>query len=416
MISSRSSVVLVLVIQLVTRPALAVGIPSDEARPRVGILRVGDGHTDREERAFSLLEKRVQRWMENAPSAQLTIRTLPLSLGTEHLRLESDRARLEVLAKETVAGPGVLRELRELRRNLAAVSRYSPTVQNALIAEARATWAQGDRSRAGLLLKRAALLHPDGLLPDFGDGKRDWDEEAAEPDALEERAKAIASEVKRPCEVRFRGAEDGETIVNGYAFGLRRDFQLPAGGRYHFQIVSAGHEPWETRLTCDRQSRREVNVQFRPSLARTVAPSIELAKITEGQNLSSLFLIQAAAERFRLYLFTPGSRLEEIPLREPLRVAEVLDNPGAGLPVARDTLDGLLQRHRLAQMSLPAMADAPGEISGDFGGSEPQWYNDWRVWAVAGGIVTGVIVGYLATRGPEVRTNGGPSGIRIQLD
>ena len=111
--------------------------------------------------------------------------------------------------------------------------------------------------------------------------------------------------------------------------------------------------------------------------------------------------------RFQFFLYTPGVAIDEIPLENSVRVAEVLENPAeSSLPIASDAFSRLVQKHQLYRIS--ALEDR-GHWQGDGKGTleafqrhKPQWYESWQLWAVVGGVLGGIFVAHLAGKKPAI--------------
>jgi hypothetical protein len=161
--------------QLAGPMAWGVGIPT--GRPKLGLLRLGGTESPATERALSVLESRLRRWLEDLPSWEGEVRALPAPVRTEELAWETEAARLKSLAEAlaTVSedeAVGLLDRVHEARERLEKVPRMLPAIQTALSCEAHYWWRRGARRRAAGLLKEAVGLHPDGALPTGSDSPR----------------------------------------------------------------------------------------------------------------------------------------------------------------------------------------------------------------------------------------------------
>lgn len=414
-------------------------IPFSVATPRIGIVRVGKSKSMSQEKAFALLEKQLQRSLENSIETPLHVKALPLSLHSQQLQEESERLRLEKLThrfQEAPSEQGVT-QLTSLMQGLSGNVKALPSLQNAWVAIAKFHWTAERMSEVTPILKRAALIHPDGLIEEGNvsqfDDSQDWDDSLRET-PWQQKVRETLHLVRPACHVLLRGEAGGVILVNGFRFGHRREFYLPAGGNYLFQMVSPGFERWEKSVSCERQSRREFYVSLRPESKVALNPTLDLNQLVRRENVSSLLLAEAYLDGFRFYYYHPGSLLVEVPLQKPVKVSEVLENPRAPFPVtsanwqalvANTLKKGMLSSPTLASSGV-VMTDAgtnntfgerdwEGSLLGEVTPSARQWYNNWKVWAIAGSVVTGLLVGYFAVRSNEVKTQGSPVGIQIQL-
>lgn len=409
MMRSRK-LILCLVWWLLSPYSFAAELPATSPRHRVGILRLGELSGPVEEKAYPLMEKRIQRWLENFPNLASQVRPLSVSVRGEEIRLESEQSQLDALAESLLETPEdgntLLPRIRELRSKLRPIPRYSPAVQKSLLAEAKLLWSAGNVRQSSSLIQEALLLHPD-VVSQEGDG---WDTEKA-MSAFDGELFRKSSEIKRICSVEVRTfPEEASITVNGFPMGKRRQFQLAGGAQYHFTVAAAGFEPDDNKIQCDRSSKRDSVVRLKRQNEETIARTQDLAKVTQGNGVGSLCLIEAKEDRFRLYLFSPGVALDEIPLQAPLRIAEVARQPASGtVPVSSDAFLALFEKHRVAQgyVAMNTSAEPSLAVAGRVETTEAQWYNDWKFWAITGGVLAGVAGAYFATKAPEVKTQGG---------
>src|SRR5262245_35701632 len=61
-------------------PSVAAPVPPEMEKFRMGILKLGEENDPGSDRAFPLLEKRVQRWLENLESLPTKAQPLPVSV------------------------------------------------------------------------------------------------------------------------------------------------------------------------------------------------------------------------------------------------------------------------------------------------------------------------------------------------
>jgi hypothetical protein len=217
---------------------------------------------------------------------------------------------------------------------------------------------------------------------------------------------------------------DALVSVNGFEMGSRREFQVSTDAEYAFEVSAPGHRTVETVARCGTSVRKEVTVKL-PSGGKddeSAAKVAGLSDISRTRGLPSLFVIEARGEEFKLYLYTRDLALEEIPLRAPLRVAEVLGHPTEStMPIATDAFLSLWEKQRAKtageiDLSPEPFAGGAAEIAaGAPTPGDSKWYNSPTFWWIAGGVAGGILVTYLLTRqGEPVRSQ--PSGISIKID
>ena len=405
-------------IGLMCFPAPAALTPAPIDRPKLGILRVGELHSAEEERAYDILEKRVQLWLENLSAPRPLVQSLGLSLRAEALQdqtEEQELARLsnEVLgSRDSLASPVASVEIARLRKQRQRLGRLGPVVQRAWLAEASLQLAEGKRTLAMSSLRSGLAMHPDAASPDFSQ----WDDD---PTGGLLRLETLLSEARsdlvRLCEVELLSFPAYASLsVNGFVQGGRRKFHLPPG-EFEFQFQAPGFNTKSERITCVRTTRFQRTVQLKKADDSPKSYLSELEGVRQRNAMGSLFLIQPSDGIFRFFLLSSEGRMDPIPMSRPLKISEVVNQENASLPIARDEMKTLIQRHSLnrADLSLSALASdgmafdtASGALAERVGGPD-RWYNDWKVWAVVGGIAAGMVGTYLMTRGPEIRTKAG---------
>ena len=94
-------------------------------------------------------------------------------------------------------------------------------------------------------------------------------------------------------------------------------------------------------------------------------------------------------------------------------MAELLTSPlESDIPIATDAFVPLLEKGQEAALYLPG--EPMGNVLIMDPPEETKWYNDWRVWTVAGGVLTTVLLLTLTNRNDPVTT--GTTGIRIEFE
>lgn len=375
---------------------------------RIGIVRVSGSSTT--DARFSVLERRIQRWLEK--DTDLEISAIPASApGRGFFEEQLNRSRFErvlVAAKGQPFSEAIWDGLRVERENYGKYPGSGPLLQQSLIEEAKAAFRVGERETSRGLLSRAMRLHPDGTL----ETESEWEEEG-ELSSWERLRISVAGSLKGICELQIESSpEEAKLTVNGFPLGTRRAFHLSPGQSYHFELAATGRAPWSTDYQCTRQSSRRFTARLDPGPA--TGPS--LAAVARAERVESVLLLGEESGRVKLFLYSPSGRLDEVPLTQPLRVAELADaGASASVPIATDAFLDLLQTHRLASLGLGSQIGEPVAESRLDGvrGPATRWYNDWKFWAAAGGVLAGVVVTVLVTRGNDVRSQGGMT-IRLE--
>jgi len=409
-----------LLVALLCFPAPGAVAPSNlSARPKVGILRVGELATAEDEKAYDVLEKRVQLWLENLSAPRPEVQSLGLSLRAGELEDQAEEQELARLANQVLGNrdsqpdPVASSEMKRLRQERERAGKRGPVVQRAWLAEALLQIAEGKNAAAVESLRSALTMHPDAATPDLSR----WDDDASgtllrlDTMLAESRAGIV-----RLCEAEVQSSPSHASLsVNGFAQGKRRKFHLPPG-KFEFQFQAPGFVAASETIDCSRTSRVKRTVAMKKSDDSPKGYLSELEEVRQKNAVGSLFLIQPSEGEFRFYLLSSEGRMDAIPMSRPLKISEVSHE--RALPISRDEMRTLLLRHDLnrADLSFPgpvsdatALGGGSGELAERVGGKD-QWYNDWQVWAVVGGVAAGVLGAYLMTRGPEIKTKSGVTG------
>lgn len=331
-----------------------------------------------------------------------------LALGTvDQARAVIELAQTVQLARAAVGDTRMDRRvLDRLRKAAEAIAKcpglalaIGPLWQEALSLKGVAAWRDGRKDQARAAIAEALRFHPTQDLP--AASPWDWDEGALGALAWENWVSGVRREVSAICTVEVLGLEPSTNLhVNGFSSGRSRALSLPAG-EYRLEAQQRGR--WlAAPLTCDRQSRMVVSLHpDAPPLFRKT-----------NEDSSKWLIVDGSRDELQLFLYTPEIALDAVPLRSRWRVADASGTPTA--PIATDAFRDLLQRHALAPSpNLGAPVSTPGSLEWERP-SKPRWYNDWRVWAVAGAVVGGAVTLWLATRDPNVHAQAGGLSIRLE--
>lgn len=391
------SFVAILVAVQVTTPVM--GAISAHVSGRIGIVHA-TALRESDDR-FSRLERRIQRWLERETDLEVSVISTG-ALAREVFEVQARRAKLsdliEAVAGQPLSSP-IWEELRMERESLRNLAPSGPVVQLSLAREAKETWQAGERGRARELLEEAMRLHPDAVL----DGESESEEEDVFTDWDRLRL-SVSSSLKGICELQLDSSPvEAKLSVNGFPLGQRRAFHLSAGASYHFELTAPGRAPWKTDYRCTRQSSRRFVAHLNTG---TPAAGADLASLTRAQEVESLLLVGEEAGRVKLFLYSPSGRLDEVPVTEPIRVADLADSSASSsLPIVTDAFLNLVESHRLAMLGIgSSLTDVVGSSRlEEVRGPASRWYNNWKFWAATGGVLLGVLATILVTRGNDVK-------------
>ncbi len=394
---------------------------------RLGILPMGE-MSESAGRAYALAAKRIQRWLENLDAVHAFAEPLASHGNRDPLFREASEKRLSVLSSrlwaasensEGFADIGL--EFRKLRSKL-SLADFGPVIQKSLLAEASFAWAKGDKSRSAELVKKAVLINPKGRADLSGfetfESKDDADGESSveiSHHAFEASISAAESQIRRACVIQVSVAERSASIfANGVALGAGRVFRLPLGGRYHLRAESEGARSENILVECSRPAIKAASLVLKKETKRERS----LAQLSRSHSVESLFLVEPDGDNFRLFLYTPGVSVDEIKLNSPWRVAELLNSPNSdSVPIATDAFLDLLGQHQSSRLSYletpsPDRVALQQKMSLE-APSDSRWYNNWKFWAITGGVVGAAVITYLATRPTTVKST--QTGIAVTI-
>ncbi|MCB9254994.1 MAG: hypothetical protein H6617_09960 [Bdellovibrionaceae bacterium] len=399
-------------------PTWAVSFSTDSAPTPVGVLRLNELESPDTGFALSRIERGIEKWLDRLPINAAAHPVVAVQSAGE-LHDELLGLRLNQLWSSFYTELDAHPERAErLLENLdeADVTRFlkkessGPLRQQAHLARAALEWRLGRTGSAHSLLKAAVYEHPLGLisqLPEWG-----WDGERADSAALEQELAKIISEVRRPCRLRLSASPaKSQVLVNGFSVASEKTLGFIARGNLQVRAEATGYLPQSHSISCRKLGVRSVEIK----LQRAKRPAVTLASVAADNAVKSMLVVTPSGERAKIFLFTPGLRVDEVPTSRPLLLADFKEGAGDALPIATDGFTSLVEAHRVAWLDRRDPLQPPDVFMNRLQtetGSE--WYNDWKVWAVVGGIVGGVLVAYFATRRPQVQTN--PAGLRISID
>lgn len=405
---------------LVCAESPAAIAPRLESRQPIGILRLGELRSHSEERAYDIVERRLQRWLDNFESLHVRAQRVGVSLSAEEVTLDSDRARLMECSEELLKGvlfmsehdlnPG-LTEMKTLRDGLKRVKHLGPVLQKAYIAEASYLWKRKKREHAKSLIQKALLLHPDAKIESLP--QWEWDEPGFDTSGFEAMVRDSGA-LRKGCRVQVQVSPSNALVrVNGFEMGRRKTFYLSQGSSYLLSAAMPGYETNESVLECDGRGQRRLLVPLKKEDRKINSKKDSLFQVSSRYGVESLCLVEPKRGEFRLHLYSPGLAMEEIPMLRPLLVAEVLDSPGdEALPIATDAFLQIFQKHRLARLTA-VLDPLPSTLKYEASGTSDTWYNNWKVWAIVGGVIGGAALAYFATSNS---VDSRPGGIKIKID
>lgn len=379
-------------------PTFAVPVRPDPMR--VGILPLGDSPSPRVARALGIAERRVSRWLENFRSMPTRVESVgalsPSAGANEAAEILADGARWATLKRSAA---------REAK--LAALE--GPALQEALLVEAIAAFAEKRGDDAREWLAKACAVHPAGKLVAF----EGWDRDAPGFDllAFESLVEKTSKEFVPQCRVEWEVTPPAAKIfVNGFPWTEKSLVALPQRA-LRVRAEAFGHLSETREIPCSKAGTTKVTLALAPGAAPH--SSENLAALARRGKFESLFLIEAAGEDLKLFFFTPTQEVREVPMDSPLRIADLLQDPvGAPLPIRSDAFLEMWKRSLAQSLSVDPMA--AGETLAVAPRPRSEWYNNATLWIIAGGLVGGAVLTYLLTREAPVRSQ--PGGVTFPVD
>lgn len=252
------------------------------------------------------------------------------------------------------------------------------------------------------LIERAIRIHPEGILPALFD----WEGAATEKfniDAFDEFASKSKAKTIRSCSILFViEPEEVELRVNGFLVGEKNKLSLMPGYSHHLDISRAGFESYKQRISCRGVEHKKMIVKLK-ELKSNRRTSIESASNVYSNR--GMIVIEPNKDRFKLFLYTPGKRFDEIPLAYPITLADITDPESTTKsPIVSDAVIGLLEKHNLLayDLALPETSSkhTPSVFQGEMrlDKSEKTWFNSPMFWGIVGGVLVGGAITYFATR------------------
>ncbi len=387
---------------LVSYGGTALGAPLS---PDIGLFRLGLAQGEDSRRALGILEARFHRWLENQ-GAGVSVQRVGLSVNPELLAQERSRAALikevQTFESGTSGRKGTLLSRLTLRREQvkdpASAGRW---VSRALAWESVAAYQSGHLDSSRQLWNQALALTPDG---EFSESP--WADGA--PAGWKSMADKQLSGMRRDCLVQLPTGGSLET-VNGFLQHGANEIALPSGKDFSLQW-------WDSRRI-KRESAVHCRGAGRVAVSEFAAES-SLGGLGDRYRVGTLAFIEPGGDGFRLFLYTRGVGLDEIPLEKKLSVRDVLTEPMATqLPVDQAGFGKLRESHgwgNSLRLAGPWMGGAESSVAAEK--ETPRWYNRWTTWAVAGGIVTGILVAVLAHKPQSQVQTQAHGGLKFPID
>ncbi|MCB0406106.1 MAG: hypothetical protein KDD51_15100 [Bdellovibrionales bacterium] len=409
----------ILILVTMGSPSWAYSLSLESYPTPVGILSLNELEGRDDSVALSRIERSIEKWLDRLP-IDAAAHPLVAPQSDRELHDELVRLRLNQLWERfysavearpeqatsmlsTLEQPDVLAFLKG--------EFAGPFRQQAFLARAALEWRMGRKDSANSYLKAAVYEHPMGLVPQIPEWG--WDGEVADSTSMEQELSKIVTQTRRPCRLHLSAQPStAQLSLNGFSVESGSALRLLARENLYVRAEAPGYQPQTRTISCKKLGVRGLGL----TLAQANRPTPSLARVASENSVKSLLVITPSGEQAKIFLLTPGLRVDEVPTSKPLLLADFQEaNNVDKLPIATDGFSSLVEAHRVAWLDRRDPLQPAGAFANQLETQAgPRWYNDWKVWAVVGGILGGVLVAYFATQRPQVQTN--PAGLRISID
>jgi hypothetical protein len=399
---------------------LTYGLNAPTASQWVGLNKIGSWKTA-QEAAYPELVRRIQTWAENIDSLNVQVVIGTPSISNKELAIDKLRSELseasEILQSrifkggDEISNKKLLAAMIQIRRRASGRSELGPQIQKSLLVEAAYHWNEGNISLARTVAERAIKIHPDGQTVSFGQ----WDNSALSHfnvDAFDSFISQVKSKQTRNCAIQVVTVPVGAQIsINGFRVTNPEAFVLASQSSHHLEVSSSGFETKKEMISCKGLETKKIRLVL--NQGREVSQLSKRESIKE-QDLKSMLLVEPAEDRFKLFLYTPGTALDEIPLNHPIKLVELGSQAeNRNVPIATDAAINLFEKHRLLAMNLQVgdhERDNPlptfkSETRGE--SREKKWIESPVFWGIVGGVILGGTITYFASqnKGPASTTS-----------
>jgi hypothetical protein len=398
-----------------------VGIVSAGLQPNTGTGNMGR------------LKALIKRALENSPPWSPIVEIIPGSLSTEELDVEVKRNEMEgllaKLKKQLFASDSdselmdkLIFKIDLLQKRLREIPRFGPLTQRTLLLTGAVDWMRGEMDRAQKKIRQAIEIHPSGQIEKL----HTWDEESHSFNAaiFDEYVVNEARKMPRECsvDVQFETATHGgiagavSLSVNGFDVIPGKTLNL-GRANYYFN-AHAGKFYGNGYFECARAAKHSISINMKDEKTAQGAENGTLRRQMEDVSLkyglSYLVVVnqstQALTRRPEVSFFlytTSDSRLDELQMSKPTSLADLDVDVGTRL---LQTALPFFQKHSQDVDWASIRLTSPVRDSTVIA---PRWYNNWVLWAVAGGVIGSSAIIYLGTRSPPAQGRASAGSIDI---
>jgi hypothetical protein len=220
--------------------------------------------------------------------------------------------------------------------------------------------------------------------------------------------KSLREEARPSCHFVFQPLPKSAAIsVNGFDFGRRREFDFAPGYPYRIVFRAPGYQPVEKIESCRKNGTYISKARLKAETSRWMRDKLSLSQLVTSSMVDTLVLVESTRGELRFFLYTPELGIDEIPLQKPVRLAQVADNfSDRSLPILSDAFYSLFEKHRAWDLKYSPEIEPERSLSAEMP-SEGKWYNNWKLWAIGGGVVGALIIAFAVSRSENIQSNTG---------
>jgi hypothetical protein len=371
-----------------------------------------------QEAAYPELVRRIQTWAENIDSinVQVVMGNRAISkneLAIDKLRSELSEASEKLQAQlfngsDKVGNKKLVDAMVQIRRRASGKTELGPQIQKSLLVEAAYNWNEGNVSLARIVAERAIKIHPEGQTNSF----EHWDNSVLShfnADAFDSFLSEIKSKLTRNCVIRADiSPVTAQVSINGFLVSNPREFVLPSDSSHHLAVTALGFEPKREMISCKGLETKRINLALNQVRETSM---VSKAESFQAKDLKSMLLIEPTEDRFKLFLYTPGTAIDEMPLKYPIKLTELASEvENRDVPIATDAAVSLFEKHRLLATNLQVtnfenenpLSSVKTEIRGESKGKS--WIESPVFWGIVGGVLLGGAITFFATQNKGTST------------
>ncbi len=374
-------------------------------------------------KAFRVLGKRVQTWMENGPFGKVQVNSSVGTVAENELTLEQLRIQLgeytRTLKKAVLESPDKtkgeksLSEIKILRKKMNLIGRFGPSLQKSYLAESAFYWKSEKFNESEMALKKAIELDPNGK-PTL----EDWDmfAQSFSVFAFEKELSRVYQKMNQFCETTITlKQKNAELKVNGFEIKEKKAVRLAANAMH---VISVGDEKGHTSesvLQCPKKAQKKITMDL--SKNTVLNSEMSLSDAIKNMSADGLFVCVFKKEQLELYFYTPFVGVTQLLLEKKVAEKELAEGAqDFSLPVSyasmNKTLSAHFGRNMLASTHAAKGTSQNGTLEEKFRNSGNKWYNNSILWGVLGGLAVGAATTYVMTR----EGNSGPPKASVSME